>query len=264
MSEWIAHVKRFQAQHGCSYKDALKGASASYRSMKGSGPAWAQPRSDTGQMYTKGGNLKKTSKAQAKRIIEALGDKAIGKLTGMGAVGDMLKQSAANNTVRLMDSGTNRATGEMEGGNVKKTSKAQAKRIIEALGDKAIGRLTGMGAVGDMLKQSAANNTVRLMDSGTNRATGEMETRGTGMRKMLPGFYGIDLLAATRGRGVNRLKKAERWEGFSNAALRDAIDTAGKASRVYYDSTNPLAQLGFGLKKHRKLKGKALLAAGYS
>ena len=37
MSEWIAHVKQFQAQHGCSYKDALKGASSSYRSMKGNG-----------------------------------------------------------------------------------------------------------------------------------------------------------------------------------------------------------------------------------
>lgn len=37
MSDWIKHVKMFQAQHGCSYKDALKGASASYRSMKGSG-----------------------------------------------------------------------------------------------------------------------------------------------------------------------------------------------------------------------------------
>ena len=36
-SEWISHVKQFQAQHGCSYKDALQGASASYRSMKGSG-----------------------------------------------------------------------------------------------------------------------------------------------------------------------------------------------------------------------------------
>ena len=35
MSEWIAHVKAFQAQNGCSYKDALKHASPSYRAMKG-------------------------------------------------------------------------------------------------------------------------------------------------------------------------------------------------------------------------------------
>jgi len=181
MSEWIAHVKRFQAQHGCSYKDALKGASSSYRSMKGSGPAWAQPRSDTGPMYTQGGNLKKTTKAQLKRIAVALGDKAIGKLSGMGAVGNMLKQTAAN-------------------------------------------------------------TTAQLITSGGDRASSEMTTRGT---------------------GVNRMKKAGRWEQFSNAALRDAIDTAGKAGRVYYDTTSPMAQMGFGLKKHRKLKGKALMAAGY-
>jgi hypothetical protein len=35
MREWISHVKAFQAQHGCSYKDALKHASPSYRAMKG-------------------------------------------------------------------------------------------------------------------------------------------------------------------------------------------------------------------------------------
>jgi len=178
MNAWIAHVKRFQAEHGCSYKEALKGASATYQ--KGSG--WADPSKNTGQMYTKGGNLKKTSKAQLKRLVEALGDKAVQKLVGMGAIGHMLKESAAN-------------------------------------------------------------NTVRLMDSGTNRATGEMETRGT---------------------SVNRLKKDGRWEQFANSTIRDGIDTAGKASRVYYDSTGPMAQMGFGLKKHRKLKGRALLAAGYS
>jgi hypothetical protein len=49
------------------------------------------------------------------------------------------------------------------------------------------------------------------------------------------------------GSGVNRLKKAQRWEGFANATLRDGIDTAGKAARVYYDSTNPMAQMGFGI-----------------
>jgi hypothetical protein len=130
-----------------------------------------------------------------------------------------------------------------KGGNIKRTSKAQAKRIIEALGDKAIAKLTGMGAVGDMLKQTAANTTAQLITSGGDRASSEMATRGT---------------------GVSRVKKAGKWEQFSNAALRDAIDTAGKAGRVYYDTTNPMAQMGFGLKKHRKLKGKALLAAGYS
>jgi hypothetical protein len=175
MNPWIAHVKSFQRLHGCSYKEALKGASSTYQ--RGSGVRnWP---ADQG-MHTTGGDLKKTSKAQLKRIVAALGDKAIQKLTGMGSVGQMLKESAAN-------------------------------------------------------------NAVRLMDSGTNRATSEMETRGT---------------------GVNRLKKAGRWEQFANATIRDGIDTSGKAARVYYDSTGPMAQLGFGLKKHRRLRGKALLAAG--
>jgi len=179
MNDWIKHVKMFQAQHGCSYKDALKGASASYR--KGSGLMSKPSKSQQNQMYTQGGNLKKTSKAQL-------------------------------------------------------------QRIIAALGDKAVGRLTGMGAVGNMLKRQAADTTAQLIDAGGDRASSEMATRGT---------------------GVNRLKKAKRWEGFSNATIRDAIDTAGKAANVYYDSTSPMSQLGFGLKKHRKIRGKALMAAGY-
>jgi len=36
MSEWINHVKQYQAQHGCSYKDALKGAKSTYnKSIEG-------------------------------------------------------------------------------------------------------------------------------------------------------------------------------------------------------------------------------------
>ena len=38
MSEWINHVKNYQAEHGCSYKEALKCASCSYKkgsSMEG-------------------------------------------------------------------------------------------------------------------------------------------------------------------------------------------------------------------------------------
>ena len=62
---------------------------------------------------------------------------------------------------------------------------------------------------------------------------------------------------AINGSGVNRLKKAGRWEQFANASIRDGIDTAGKAARVYYDSTNPMAQLGFGLRKRTPPKRRA-------
>ena len=68
------------------------------------------------------------------------------------------------------------------------------------------------------------------------------------------------------GSGVNRLKKATRWEGFANKTIRDGIDTAGKAANVYYDSTGPMAQMGFGLKKRgrprRRMSGSALYPAG--
>jgi len=37
MSEWIQHVKRFQQANGCSYKDALKHASATYQRGSGFG-----------------------------------------------------------------------------------------------------------------------------------------------------------------------------------------------------------------------------------
>ena len=216
MSAWIQHVKRFQEANGCSYKDALKHASATYQ--KGSG-AMGLSKSDMGVPSSKqGSGLRNTTNP------------------GM----------------------------HITGGNLKKATKAQLIRLIGALGDKGIQKLSGMGRIGDMLKESAANNTVRLMDSGTNRATSEMETQGTGMRKVFPGFYGHDLLASTRGRGVNRLKKANRWQTFVDSTLRDTIDTGAKAGRAYYDTTSPLAQLGFGLKKHKKLSGRALLAAGYA
>ena len=196
MNDWIAHVKQFQAMHGCSYKDALKGASQTYR--KGSGLRSASKSYDPSnpQYHTLGGNLKRTSKAQLKRIIEALGDKAIAKMSGMGAIGDMLKRQAAE-------------------------------------------------------------TTAQLIQSGGDRASSEMTNRGTGMHRGLPGYE------LTTGGKISRINKAGKWEQFANATLRDAIDTAGKAGRVYYDTTSPLSQMGFGLKRHRKLKGKALMAAGY-
>ena len=73
------------------------------------------------------------------------------------------------------------------------------------------------------------------------------------------------------GSGVNRLKKAQRWEGFANATVRDGIDTAGKATRVYYDSMNPLAQMGMGVSRTKKynnwvdtLGARDLIDAGMS
>ena len=242
MSEWIKHVKRFQAEKGCSYKDALKHASATYR--KGSG---LRNMSDTGM----------SGFVANKRLTRS---KPPQKLSGMGSVGTMLKKSSAENVVKLLNSGTDRAVRAMDGsgmhgGNLKKASKKQLIRLIDAIGDKLVGKMEGMGSVGSMLKQNSAENVVKLLNSGTDRAVRAMD--GSGQHRGLPGY---ELM----GRGINRINKANRWQTFVDTTLRDTIDTAGKAGRVYNDTTSPLSQLGFGLKRHRKLKGRALLAAGYS
>ena len=97
--------------------------------------------------------------------------------------------------------------------------------------------LRGSGNV----KKTAKDSAKRLIVSGTDRAIRAISGSGS----------------------VNRFKKAQRWTGFANSTLRDGIDTAGKAARVYYDSTDPMAQMGFGLKKRgRPRRGGALYPAG--
>jgi len=46
---------------------------------------------------------------------------------------------------------------------------------------------------------------------------------------------------------IGRVKKANKWQTFTDSTLRDTIDTAGKAGRVYYDTTSPLSKMGFGI-----------------
>jgi len=98
----------------------------------------------------------------------------------------------------------------------------------------------GFGIGGNIIATSK-NAGKRLIVSGTDRA-----------------------IRAIDGSGVNRLNKATRWEGFANKTIRDGIDTAGKAANVYYDSTGPMAQLGFGLKRRGRPRktGGALYVAG--
>jgi hypothetical protein len=241
-NEWIKHVKAVQAASGVSYKDALKMASATYR-----GSGLMRP-SNQNQMYTQqGGNLKKSAKAQAKRLLGALGDRAVMKIAGLGLFGPQKEPEFKP------------ATDE----EYKKSGMQTAA-------------MYGYGAVGNMLKQTAANTTAQLITSGGDRASSEMTTQGTGMSGgnlkkaskaqliRLIGAIGDKLVdKISVGGSVNRLNKANRWQQFVDATLRDTIDTAGKATRVYYDSTSPMSQMGFGLKRHRKIKGSALLAAGY-
>jgi len=114
-------------------------------------------------------------------------------------------------------------------GNLTRTSKGSVKRLITSATDRAIRAIEGSG-IGGNIKATAKDSGKRLIVSGTDRA-----------------------IRAIEGSGVNRLKKAQRWEQFANATIRDGIDTAGKAARVYRASTKPSMtdMLGFGLKKRK-------------
>jgi len=124
-------------------------------------------------------------------------------------------------------------------GNLKRTARGSAKRLIISATDRAVRAIGG-------------NITATAKDSGKAVITAS----------------GDRAVRAIEGSGVNRLNKANRWEQFANSTLRDGIDTAGKAARVYYDSTNPMAQMGFGLRKRKAPKrrrsksGGALYPAG--
>ena len=153
----------------------------------------------------------------------------------------VLKKSARGNAGRLITSATDRAISYLEGGNVIATAKDSGKRLMVAGTDRAVRALDGSGIGGNVIA-TAKDSGKRLMVAGTDRA-----------------------VRALDGSGINRLNKATRWEGFVNKSIRDGIDTAGKAANVYYDSTGPMAQLGFGLKRRGRPRktGGALYVAGY-
>ena len=126
-------------------------------------------------------------------------------------------------------------------GNLKKTAKGSAKRLIVAGTDRLIRSIEGSGNI----KATAKDSGKRLIVAGTDRAIKAIEGSSIGGK-------------------INRLKKYSRWTSAINKTIRDGIDTSGKAARVYYDSTGPAAQLGFGLKKRspRRRRGGALMPAG--
>ena len=133
-------------------------------------------------------------------------------------------------------------------GNVKKTAKGSAKRLIVAGTDRLIRSIEG-SSIGGNITATSKDSGKRLIVAGTDRAIQAIEGSGIGG-------------------SVNRLKKYSRWTGAINKTIRDGIDTSGKAARVYYDSTGPMAQMGFGLRKRnaprrkRSMSGCALMPAG--
>ena len=195
------------------------------------------------------GNVKRTTRTNAKRLISSATDRAIRALEGSGV-----------------------------GGNITAVAKDSGKDVIVASGDWAVRAINGSG-VNRMKKatrwEGFANRTVRDgIDTAGKAArvyydsTGPMAQLGYGIGGNITAVAkdtGKDVIVASgeravraiNGSGVNRSKKAGRWEQFANASIRDGIDTAGKAARVYYDSTGPMAQLGFGLKKRTPPKRRA-------
>jgi hypothetical protein len=130
-----------------------------------------------------------------------------------------------------------------------------------------------MGA--GQLKKNIRGNASRLISAGTDRAIHEIGGSVNRLKKAGRWEHfanatvrdGIDtagkaarVYSHSMGGSVNRLKKAGRWEHFANATVRDGIDTAGKAARVYNNS-----MMGFGVKKRGRPRkhGGALMAAGY-
>jgi hypothetical protein len=186
------------------------------------------------------GNVKATAKDSGKRLIVASTDRAVQAIEGSGIASNLFVRANQKDAVKAANRyGLNYQTPQEHtnifgygiGGNITSTSKDSGKRLIVASTDRAVRAIDGSGI----------NDIRRPFFGATNTAINGMT-----------------------GSSVNRMKKATRWEGFANRTVRDGIDTAGKAARVYYDSTGPMAKLGFGLKKRtpRKRRGGALYPAG--
>ena len=161
---WISHVKTFQAHHGCTYKEALKRASASYKKLKG-------------------GNITKTAKTSGKQVITASGDRAVKAIEGSGFYGG----TDGEQTVRTSSDGF---------------SADKAKKALTML------------------------------------------SKGYGGK-------------------IGRVKKAGKWQQFVDSTMHDMIDTSNKARKTYQKGQQGEMTSSFGLKRHRKLSGKALAPAGY-
>ena len=166
-----------------------------------------------------------------------------------------LKRTAKGSAKRLIDAGTDRLIRSIEGssigGNIKKTAKGSAKRLIVAGTDRLIRSIEGSG-IGGNIKATSKDSGKRLIVAGTDRAIRAIDGSGISGGK------------------INRLKKANRWTDYAIGTVNNGIHLADNAVGVYKNATKPsmAEMLGFGLKKRtprrkRSLKGSALMPAGY-
>ena len=134
-------------------------------------------------------------------------------------------------------------------GNLIKTSKGSAKRIITSATDRLIRALEGSG-VGGNIKATSKDSGKRLIVAGTDRAIRAIDGSGIGGK-------------------ISRIRKANKWTEYAIGTVNNGIDLADKAAQVYKRNTQPSLSdmLGFGLKKRspkkKAMKGSALMPAGY-
>jgi len=183
-----------------------------------------------------------------------------------------LKKNIRGNAGRLITSATDRSIRAMEGGNITATAKDSGKHLLVGSTDRALQGIEGSGINGRLQYFMEANREGGATEDARRYGKGiggniTLTAKGSGKRLLVGStdraLRGIE--GSSIGGSVNRLKKGQCWEQLANATIRDGIDTAGKAARVYYDSTGPMAQMGFGLKKRgrpRKMQGSALYPAG--
>jgi hypothetical protein len=186
------------------------------------------------------------------------------------------------NHQHLRGSGKLKKTSRSIGGNITATAKDSGKRLIVSGTDRAVQAIEGSGIASDLFVRANQKDAIKATNRyGLNFQTPQEHTnifgygiggnitataKDSGKRLIVSGTDRA--VQAIEGSGVNRMKKATRWEQFANATIRDGIDTAGKAARVYYDNTGTMAQLGFGLRKRKPTKrrrsksGGALYPAG--
>ena len=164
------------------------------------------------------GNLKRTARGSAKRLITSATDRAVRALEGSGNLVRTSKGSAK----RLITSATDRAIRALEGsgigGNIKAVGKDSGKRLIVAGTDRAIQAIEGSGIGGSVNRLNkfsrwtgAINKTIRDgIDTSGKAARVYKKATQPSMSDMLLGF------------GLKKRKAPRRRRSKSGGALMPA------------------------------------------
>jgi hypothetical protein len=131
---WIEHVKRFQQAHGCSYTDALKGASASYRSMKGSG--------NMRDLHSALSSKKARKYIDRAPPLSSTVEMDTGIGYGVGRRNKYTKWVGALGAKDLIDAGFSKGTSTINGSGMTKKQAISALQMANAMyGDQAMSQL---------------------------------------------------------------------------------------------------------------------------